>query len=493
MKNVLFYIIFLFQFSLVAQSNLINNWSLEHWEDHKPSNWTIEKNTVDIFKSNYKLIPFGVRTSDLKFRSKFPIAGSHGLSYFGLAGDESISCLLENPLKANRIYEVSLYVYNPPIYTDRVTNKFTIKFQSEKGLSNPILLEHHTEIDTIQQEWVKVSRLIKGIGNEKRLHLGFFGEHYDDSPFKKSGLYYLFDAISIKELCTSIDTLNLFFDEGEYLLSNDIISNYITNNLNEKYNIKAVIEGYASMKGDKESNYELSIKRNNEVHSHLSKFNTIKIDSIIAKGETNRFSIEESSNRTVKIIFQYNHSCVNLDSVSITKVNMSLADRLKEMEESDQEIRIQLDSIINQKPVDSLLLKKIELKMNRLDSINQSDLFRIFETVGYPGLSLVGASNMDVAFLIMQHAPLKKRLQHESLLLKAVSEGEATKIWLPYLIDRNLVDQNKKQIYGTQLFWNEETGTFELFPIKNKNSVNQLRREFRLGKLEDYLKSFNSN
>ena len=50
--------------------------------------------------------------------------------------------------------------------------------------------------------------------------------------------------------------------------------------------------------------------------------------------------------------------------------------------------------------------------------------------------------------------------------------------------------EGKKQIYGTQLTWNEKTGRYELYPIEDEEHVDLLRASVGLQPIAEYLKDF---
>ena len=158
------------------------------------------------------------------------------------------------------------------------------------------------------------------------------------------------------------------------------------------------------------------------------------------------------------------------------------------MEEADQAIRMQLDDEMN-----DIEYRNAIKEMGRLDSLHQQRLSVILDSMGYPGLSVVGPLYMDAAFLLIHHSPLAMRLKYEDLIMEAINHGEATHALLPYFTDRNRLDQGKKQIYGTQLYLDEESNTFKLFDLEYPDRVDELREEKGLEPLERYVRSFNEN
>ena len=132
-----------------AQNNLVLNHSLETWKEGKPAFWEIVANSVDIFKSDYRIIPPGVSYADKSYRSRFPSTGSDGNTYFGIAHDEMIKCKLRQPLEEHALYKLSLYVKKPPIFnTSKVTNIFTVKLETSLNQPRIIKIETDVAIDT---------------------------------------------------------------------------------------------------------------------------------------------------------------------------------------------------------------------------------------------------------------------------------------------------------------------------------------------------------
>lgn len=62
---------------------------------------------------------------------------------------------------------------------------------------------------------------------------------------------------------------------------------------------------------------------------------------------------------------------------------------------------------------------------------------------------------------------------------------------IAYLIDRQLMNENKKQKFGTQLKFNVDTNKFGSYPIEDMKNIDSLRYEYNLPKLSVYLKYAN--
>ncbi len=76
------------------------------------------------------------------------------------------------------------------------------------------------------------------------------------------------------------------------------------------------------------------------------------------------------------------------------------------------------------------------------------------------------------------------------MMREANERGKAASSELALLEDRVLLDEGKSQRYGSQLKFNPENGTYELYPIDDPAGVNERRQEMGLGPLEDYLRQW---
>ncbi len=133
--------------------------------------------------------------------------------------------------------------------------------------------------------------------------------------------------------------------------------------------------------------------------------------------------------------------------------------------------------------------KKFHL-MQKIDSINSTEVERIINAHGYPSKSLIGEpANMAIFYVIQHSNNIKKYL---TLIKKAVERGDVPKTSFAMMEDRSLMQDGKEQIYGTQIKGQaSKDGKWIYFfwPIKNKDSVGVWRKRVGFKKsLKDYLK-----
>jgi hypothetical protein len=122
-----------------------------------------------------------------------------------------------------------------------------------------------------------------------------------------------------------------------------------------------------------------------------------------------------------------------------------------------------------------------------LNDRNQKDLEKLIELKGWPKISVVGEDAANAAFLVIQHSDIDQQQKYLPIIENLCKQNEAS--WQDYALmyDRIQVNSNKPQKYGSQVRFNEVSGTYELFPLLDENKVDQWRKEVGLEPLADYL------
>jgi hypothetical protein len=115
----------------------------------------------------------------------------------------------------------------------------------------------------------------------------------------------------------------------------------------------------------------------------------------------------------------------------------------------------------------------------------------IYNVNGWLASSQVGHKAAMAQFLVIQHSNLTTQTQWLPRIKEAVADGIMPPEYLALLTDRILVVQGKKQLYGTQLKYDESSRLFVSFPIQDRKKVNSRRLMFGMQRLENYLKAHN--
>ena len=117
---------------------------------------------------------------------------------------------------------------------------------------------------------------------------------------------------------------------------------------------------------------------------------------------------------------------------------------------------------------------------------NERKLLKLLEIYGWPTASSVTEYAAAGAALIINHTTYEVRSNYFPLLEKAFKQGEAQPLRYAKMRDRLLVEEGKKQLYGTQ--WKFENTERVPQPIEAPEYVDKRRAEIGLGPLNTYLK-----
>lgn len=176
------------------------------------------------------------------------------------------------------------------------------------------------------------------------------------------------------------------------------------------------------------------------------------------------------------------------------QVNQKLRRELSGMLRDDQKYRGAVAAIEKDETLSAAEKQKrvsaVWDKQDRLDKRNLKKLAGIIDKYGWPTRSAVGREGSFAAFLVVQHGDLEYQKKYLPLLKEAARRSEAAPSDAAMLEDRILMREGRKQIYGTQLRFNEATNKFELWPIEDEAGVDARRASVGLGPLAEYLKQY---
>ncbi len=121
------------------------------------------------------------------------------------------------------------------------------------------------------------------------------------------------------------------------------------------------------------------------------------------------------------------------------------------------------------------------------DATNLALVKKILDERGWLGPDIVGDRGNSTLFLVIQHADLATQEQYLPMMRDAVSKGNAYPGSLALLEDRVALGQGKRQIYGSQIGRDMETGQFYVSPLDDPENVDKRRMEVGLGPLAEYV------
>jgi hypothetical protein len=164
--------------------------------------------------------------------------------------------------------------------------------------------------------------------------------------------------------------------------------------------------------------------------------------------------------------------------------NQDLADELKRMAETDH-----IAAYIPQVEYKEWPAKKWSQFKDSVFVSNQTRIQQIFDEHGFVGYDLAGKEGSGHFWLIVQHSDHNPVFQ-QSVLEKMKIEVEkqnADPSTYGLLVDRVNLNLGKKQVYGTQVDYNSETGQAFAKGLMDSLAVDERRRSIGLPPLAQYL------
>jgi hypothetical protein len=159
--------------------------------------------------------------------------------------------------------------------------------------------------------------------------------------------------------------------------------------------------------------------------------------------------------------------------------------------QEDQGLRMQIRDVEEKYGRDSDEMKAHWKTIAEKDSINLIKIQKILDDRGWLGPDIIGNQGNTTLFLVIQHSDQAVQEKYLPMMREAVAKGNARPSSLALLEDRVSLGQGKKQIYGSQIGRNPETGEFYVSPLQDPENVDKRRAEVGLGTLQEYVSHWN--
>ncbi|MFA7273862.1 MAG: DUF6624 domain-containing protein [Crocinitomicaceae bacterium] len=153
----------------------------------------------------------------------------------------------------------------------------------------------------------------------------------------------------------------------------------------------------------------------------------------------------------------------------------------------DQTYRRQLGEIEEKFGRESVEMINHWKLINEKDSINLIKVQKILDENGWLGPKVIGNQGNSTLFLVIQHSPLETQEKYLPMMREAVKNGHANSSSLALLEDRVALRKGGKQIYGSQIGRDQETGEYFVSPLVDPENVDKRRAEVGLGPISDYV------
>ncbi|ANH81370.1 hypothetical protein A8C56_10580 [Niabella ginsenosidivorans] len=162
--------------------------------------------------------------------------------------------------------------------------------------------------------------------------------------------------------------------------------------------------------------------------------------------------------------------------------------KLLEIYDNDQQIRRQYITAQKEFGHQSKQVDSLGNIMMYKDSINLIKVTDILDKYGWVGADKVGGKANQTLFLVIQHADLKTQQKYLPMMREAVKNKNAGNSALALLEDRVALGEGRKQIYGSQIGYDNETKKNYVLPLDDPDNVDKRRAAVGLGSLSDYVK-----
>ncbi len=165
----------------------------------------------------------------------------------------------------------------------------------------------------------------------------------------------------------------------------------------------------------------------------------------------------------------------------------TLVNTLDSIFEEDQGTRRQIQELEEKYGRDSEEMKSLWRTMSDVDSSNLLVVTNILDERGWLGANIIGGKGNSTLFLVIQHADLPTQQRYLPMMRAAVANGDAEGADLALLEDRVALGEGKRQIYGSQIGRDKETGEYYVLPLEDPDHVDERRAQVGLGPLAEYV------
>jgi len=160
---------------------------------------------------------------------------------------------------------------------------------------------------------------------------------------------------------------------------------------------------------------------------------------------------------------------------------------LLDMRQKEQTLQAKIDEASDQFG-DEQALFELDEQQQKMHVAHMAKLEELMGSAGWISSKEYGKTACEQALTIMKNSPGERLEAHLDVLLNAAKTGEANPAEVAYIHDKVLMHQGKKQLYGTQIAFNEKKGINDVYPIQDEANVDARRAEVGLGPLADALK-----
>lgn len=170
--------------------------------------------------------------------------------------------------------------------------------------------------------------------------------------------------------------------------------------------------------------------------------------------------------------------------------NLQLVHLLDTIYQTDQGLRYRITKTEDKYGDTSAQMQQLWNDMAMADSLNYLRVSQLLDTHGWLGADSIGHDGNTVLFLVIQHSDLTAQLKYLPLMREAVQLHHADPRSLALLEDRVAMRQGKKQIYGSQIIRDPNSGKFYLYPVEKPEELDERRKKAGMQTIGEYIKNW---
>jgi hypothetical protein len=190
----------------------------------------------------------------------------------------------------------------------------------------------------------------------------------------------------------------------------------------------------------------------------------------------------------ILISFPFVHASYGMPCDTIPpSVRDSIIQVLFIVDDEDQRYRLRFAELKQENKVDSQVAREIFKKEKAADSIDLVKVSAIVEKYGWLGPDDIGDQCNTAMFMVIQHADLGTQQRYLPMMREAEAKGKLKAHDLAMLEDRVNVFTGKKQVYGSQLYWDTRRNVYLLAPLEDPDHVDERRASVGLPPMKVYL------
>ncbi len=170
-----------------------------------------------------------------------------------------------------------------------------------------------------------------------------------------------------------------------------------------------------------------------------------------------------------------------------------LAQKISYLSDKYEGIRDQKNEMLLKFKPTSQEIKDIDARLADQMGINFAAAKKMIDANGFPDHDMVGEEATHKFWMMVQHMDGYPNFQMQVLrrMSGPVDQNKASSKDFAYLTDRVLINQQRPQHFGTQVYYDNVAKTYKPHPVDDITRTNERRAEIGLAPLDDFLANTN--